>query len=40
MANQLPESEKVPFVDFIIHNDESHSLIDQVLAIHHQLLNQ
>ena len=40
MANQLPESEKVPFVDFIIHNDESHSLIEQVLAIHHQLLNQ
>jgi dephospho-CoA kinase len=40
MANQLPESDKVPFADFIIHNDESHSLIEQVLAIHHQLLNQ
>ena len=40
MANQLPESEKVPFADFIIHNDESHSLIEQVLAIHHQLINQ
>lgn len=40
IANQLPESEKVPFADFIIHNDESHSLIEQVLAIHHQLLNQ
>jgi dephospho-CoA kinase len=40
MANQLPETEKVPFADFIIQNDESHSLIEQVLAIHHQLLNQ
>ena len=40
MANQLPESEKVAFADFVIHNDESHSLIEQVLAIHHQLLNQ
>jgi dephospho-CoA kinase len=40
MANQLPESDKVAFADFIIHNDESHSLIEQVLAIHHQLLHQ
>ncbi len=40
MANQIPETEKVPFADFIIQNDESHSLIEQVLAIHHQLLNQ
>ncbi len=40
IANQLPESEKVPFADFIIQNDESHSLIEQVLAIHHQLINQ
>lgn len=40
MANQLPESEKIPFADFIIQNDESHSLIEQVLAIYYQLSNQ
>lgn len=35
---QLPDSEKMKKADFIIYNDGSKSLIDQVLAIHQTLI--
>lgn len=38
IANQLPESEKLSFANFIIHNDGAQSLIEQVFKIHHQLI--
>lgn len=34
MSNQMPEEEKMKLCDFIIHNDEEHSLIEQVLHLH------
>lgn len=37
IKNQLPEEEKIPLADFIIYNDESTSLIEQVLTIHQQI---
>lgn len=40
MNNQLPEGEKVTRADFIITNDDRSSVIQQVLAIHEQLLLQ
>lgn len=36
---QLPEEEKMKRADFIIYNDHSQPLIEQVLTIHGQLLN-
>jgi len=37
IKNQLPEEEKIPLADFIIYNDESTSLIEQVLTIHQEI---
>ena len=37
IKNQLPEEEKIPLADYIIYNDESNSLIEQVLTIHQQI---
>lgn len=39
MKNQWPEEKKLAMADFIIHNDDSQSLIRQVLDIHQKLLN-
>lgn len=39
MKNQRPEEEKVAMADYIIRNDESQSLIQQVLEIHQKILN-
>ena len=39
MKNQWPEEEKVMLADYIIRNDESQSLIQQVLEIHQKILN-
>jgi len=38
MAKQMPEEEKMKRSDFVVHNDGKHSLIRQVLDIHHALL--
>ncbi|MDB5227352.1 MAG: dephospho-CoA kinase [Bacteroidota bacterium] len=35
---QLPEEEKIKRADFIIYNDETHPLIEQVMSIHEQLI--
>lgn len=37
IKNQLSEEEKIPLADYIIYNDESTSLIEQVLTIHQQI---
>lgn len=34
MSKQMPESEKEKLADFIIHNDDDHSLIAQVMELH------
>lgn len=34
IAAQMPEEEKVKAADYVIHNFEPHSLIEQILAIH------
>ncbi|HRB68337.1 MAG TPA: dephospho-CoA kinase, partial [Chitinophagales bacterium] len=38
IKNQLPEEDKMKRADFIIYNDLTKSLIEQVLAIHQQLI--
>ncbi len=38
MNRQLSDEEKVKRADFIVENDEHHSLIDQVLKLHRQFL--
>ncbi|MCC6818920.1 MAG: dephospho-CoA kinase [Bacteroidia bacterium] len=38
IEKQMPESEKLKLADFIIYNDGSISLIEQVLKLHHDLL--
>ncbi len=35
---QLPEEEKIKRADFIIYNDETHPLIEQIMNIHQQLI--
>ncbi len=40
IARQLPEEEKVARANFVIVNDGQHSLISQVLHIHHSLLTE
>lgn len=40
MARQMPEEEKMRRCDFIIYNDEKHSVIEQVMALHKVLLNR
>ncbi len=37
MKSQIPEREKIKLADFVIKNNERHSLIKQVLTIHRQL---
>jgi len=37
MAMQMPEEEKLQLADFVIYNDQKHSLLEQVLALHRQL---
>ncbi len=39
MKNQWPEKEKVALADYIIRNDESQSLIHQVLEINQKIMN-
>jgi dephospho-CoA kinase len=38
IKNQLPEEEKLKVADYIIVNDGNSSLIEQVKAIHQELL--
>lgn len=38
MDNQMDETEKMKLCDFVIHNDEEHPILPQVLALHRQLL--
>jgi len=38
MANQIPESEKVKLADFVIVNDGTQSLIEQVKNIHQEIM--
>ena len=37
LKSQLPQEEKMKRADFIIRNDETESLIEQVLSVHRQL---
>lgn len=39
MDKQMSDEEKVKMADFLIRNDESQSVILQVLSLHHQFLN-
>lgn len=39
ISKQMPEEEKIRKADFVIYNDHSVSLIEQVLAIHRQLIS-
>lgn len=39
IRQQMPDEEKVQLADFVILNDGAHSLVEQVWAIHQQLLN-
>ena len=34
MNNQLPDEEKMKRSDFVIYNDEKHSVLEQVLKLH------
>lgn len=40
MDKQMPEEHKMDLVDFVIYNDGSHSLISQVVQLHHLLLEK
>jgi dephospho-CoA kinase len=37
--NQMPDSEKVKLADFVIYNDGSQSLIQQIYTIHQKLIH-
>lgn len=39
ISKQMPEAEKEKLADFIIHNDEDHSLIEQVMHLHQRFSN-
>lgn len=39
MSKQMPEAEKEALADFIIYNDDEHSLIEQVMQLHQQFLS-
>lgn len=39
MAMQMQDEEKLELADFIIYNDEQHSLIEQVYELYHNLLD-
>ncbi|MFZ4260638.1 dephospho-CoA kinase [Sphingobacterium sp. HJSM2_6] len=36
MAKQMPEEDKATLADFILYNDSKHSIIEQVMELHHQ----
>jgi dephospho-CoA kinase len=36
MNKQMPEEDKIKLADHVIYNDQEHSLIEQVMACHHQ----
>lgn len=38
IQNQMNEESKMALCDFIIQNDPDHSIVEQVLELHHQLL--
>ena len=38
MKNQMDEEKKMKLCDFVIHNDEQHPLIPQVLQLHQRLI--
>ena len=38
IENQMDEDQKMALCDFIIQNDPEHSILEQVLELHHQLL--
>lgn len=40
MAKQMPESEKEKLADFIVYNDDEHSLIEQVMKLHEQFIKE
>lgn len=40
MNSQMEESEKMSLCNYIIYNDEAHSLIEQVLHLHKLFINQ
>jgi len=40
MDKQMPEEKKMELVDYVVYNDGSHSLIAQVVQLHHQLLEK
>ncbi|HNM25974.1 MAG TPA: dephospho-CoA kinase, partial [Saprospiraceae bacterium] len=40
IRQQMPESEKCGYADYLIDNDGKKALIPQVLAIHHALLQR
>lgn len=39
MSKQMPDAEKEALADFIIYNDDEHSLIEQVMQLHQQFLS-
>ncbi|RZK82028.1 MAG: dephospho-CoA kinase [Pedobacter sp.] len=39
MNKQLSDKQKLKMADFIVHNDDEHSLITQVMELHQQFLN-
>jgi dephospho-CoA kinase len=40
MRNQMSEEEKMKICDYVIYNDEGHSLIRQVLDLHNQFITR
>lgn len=38
IAKQLPENEKLKMADFVVYNDEKHSIIEQVCTLHQHFL--
>ncbi len=40
MAAQMPQEEKMQRCDYVIYNDETHSLIEQVLHLHRIFIDQ
>ena len=39
MKNQQPDEEKLKLADFVVYNDGSQTLTDQVLTIHQRLIS-
>ena len=39
-AQQMPQSEKIKFADYIIHNTDQKLLLPQVMEIHHKLIQE